>query len=118
MRPSTWAKSQDRVRRIKATLGELPVIDLDYRVVAEWQAVLGRELAPRTVRHHRQTLAQVVDEAVKLGALVGNPVRAAKPLRVTESAAWRSTWTRRRRVAAGAIAIPVNTAAATNTETI
>ena len=42
-------------------------------------------LAPRTVRHHRQTLAQVVDEAVKMGALVGNPVRAVKPLRVTDS---------------------------------
>jgi integrase len=38
------------------------------------------------VRHHRQTLAQVVDEAVKMGALVGNPVRAVKPLRVTASA--------------------------------
>jgi integrase len=36
------------------------------------------------VRHHRQTLAQVVDEAVKMGALVGNPVRSVKPLRVTE----------------------------------
>jgi hypothetical protein len=27
----------------------------------------------------------VVDEAVKLGALVANPVRALKPLRVTDS---------------------------------
>ncbi len=61
-------------------------VELDYRVVTEWQARLGPELAPRTVRHHRQTLAQVVDEAVKMGALVGNPVRAVKPLRVTESA--------------------------------
>jgi hypothetical protein len=51
------------------------VVDLDYRVVTEWQAKLARTLAPRTVRHHRQTLAQVVDEAVKMGALVGNPVR-------------------------------------------
>jgi integrase len=85
VRPSSWAKSEDRVRRIKATLGELPVVDLDYRVVTEWQAKLARELAPRTVRHHRQTLAQVVDEAVKMGALVGNPVRSVKPLRVTEA---------------------------------
>jgi integrase len=37
------------------------------------------------VRHHRQTLAQVVDEAVKMGALVGNPVRSVKPLRITTS---------------------------------
>jgi integrase len=86
VRPSTWAKAEDRVRRIKATLGELPVTELDYRVVTEWQAALGRTLAPRTVRHHRQTLAQIVDEAVKIGALVGNPVRAVKPVRIAESA--------------------------------
>jgi hypothetical protein len=85
VRPSSWAKSEDRVRKIKATLGDLPVVDLDYRVVTEWQATLARTLAPRTVRHHRQTLAQVVDEAVKMGALLGNPVRSVKPLRVTES---------------------------------
>jgi integrase len=85
VRPSSWAKSEDRVRKIKATLGELPVVDLDYRVVTEWQTALSRTLAPRTVRHHRQTLAQVVDEAVKMGALVGNPVRSVKPLRVTEA---------------------------------
>jgi integrase len=85
VRASTWAKSEDRVRKIKATLGELPVVELDYRVVTEWQTKLARTLAPRTVRHHRQTLAQVVDEAVKMGALVGNPVRAVKPLRVTDS---------------------------------
>jgi integrase len=85
VRPSSWAKAEDRVRRIKATLGELPVVDLDYRTVTEWQASLGRTLAPWTVRHHRQTLAQVVDEAVKMGALVGNPVRSVKPLRITTS---------------------------------
>jgi integrase len=85
VRPSTWAKSEDRVHKIKATLGQLPVAELDYRVVTEWQTELARTLAPRTVRHHRQTLAQVVDEAVKMGALVGNPVRAVKPLRVTDS---------------------------------
>jgi integrase len=85
VRPSTWAKAEDRVRRIKATLGEIPVTELDYRVVTEWQAALGRELAPRTVRHHRQTLAQIVDEAVRMGALVGNPVRAVQPVRVTDS---------------------------------
>jgi integrase len=67
-------------------LGELPVLELDYGVVTEWQSRLARTLAPRTVRHHRQTLAQVVDEAVKMGALVGNPVRAVKPLRATDSA--------------------------------
>ncbi|MGH9192115.1 MAG: tyrosine-type recombinase/integrase [Acidimicrobiales bacterium] len=86
VRASSWAKSEDRVRRIQATLGELPVTELDYRVVTEWQAALGRTLAPWTVRHHRQTLAQIVDEAVKMGALVGNPVRAVRPVRIADSA--------------------------------
>jgi integrase len=85
VRPSSWAKSEDRVRRIKATLGDLPVTELDYRVVTEWQAKLGRDLAPWTVRHHRQTLAQIVDEAVKMGALSGNPVRTVKPVRIAET---------------------------------
>ncbi len=85
VRASSWAKAEDRVRRIKATLGELPLDELDYRVVTEWQARLSQELAPRTVRHHRQTLAQIVDEAVKMGALVGNPVRSVKPLRVADA---------------------------------
>jgi integrase len=85
VRPSSWAKAEDRVRRIKRMLGELPVEDLDYRVVTEWQAKLTAELSPWTVRHHRQTLAQIVDEAVKMGALVGNPVRAVKPVRIGET---------------------------------
>ncbi|HEY8524401.1 MAG TPA: tyrosine-type recombinase/integrase [Acidimicrobiales bacterium] len=84
VRPSSWAKAEDRVRRIKETLGALPVTELDYQAVTEWQARLGRELSPRTVRHHRQTLAQVVDEAVKMGALVGNPVRAVRPPRIPD----------------------------------
>jgi integrase len=85
VRRSSWAKSEDRVRRIRATLGDLPLDDLDYRTVTEWQATLARTLSPWTVRHHRLTLAQVVDEAVKMGALVGNPVRAVRPIRIGES---------------------------------
>lgn len=85
VRPSSWAKAEDRVRRIVTTLGYLPVAELDYRVVTEWQAKLGRKLAPRTVRHHRQTLAQIIDEAVKMGVLAGNPVRAVKPVRIPDS---------------------------------
>jgi integrase len=83
VRPSSLAKAEDRVRRIKAGLGDLLVADLDHRTVTEWQATFARTLAPWTVRHHRQTLAQVVDEALKVGALVGNPVRSVKPLWIT-----------------------------------
>jgi integrase len=85
VRPSSWAKSEDRVRRITATLGHVPVTELDYRAVTEWQAKLVRDLAPWTVRHHRQTLAQIIDEAVRMGMLAGNPVRAVKPVRIPES---------------------------------
>jgi integrase len=85
VRRSSWAKAEDRVRRIKETLGDLPVVDLDYKAITEWQAKLSRDLAPWTVRHHRQTLALVVDEAVKMGALAGNPVRSVKPVRITTS---------------------------------
>jgi hypothetical protein len=80
VRPSSWAKAEDRLRRIVATLGDIQVVDLSYRVVTEWQARLGQvPLAPRTVRHHRQTLAQIVDEAVKMGMIVGNPMRTVDP---------------------------------------
>jgi hypothetical protein len=37
------------------------------------------------VRNDRQTLALVVDDAVKMGALVGNPARSVKPLRATDA---------------------------------
>jgi len=85
VRRSSWAKADDRVRKIKEGLGDVQVADLDYRVITEWQTKLSRTLAPRTVRNHRQVLAQVVDEAVKIGALVGNPVRAVKAVRVGEA---------------------------------
>jgi integrase len=87
VRRQSWSRAEDRVRRIKATLGHLDVADLDYRVVSEWQTALlalpqpprHRPLKPRTVRHHRQTLAQIVDEAVKMQLLVGNVVRSVSP---------------------------------------
>jgi len=85
VRASSWAKAADRVRRIRATLGHHLVSVLDYRIVTEWQAsLLAIPLAPRTVRLHRQTLAQIVDEAVKLGLVTGNPVRSVQPPRVPD----------------------------------
>jgi integrase len=85
VRPSSWAKAANRVRRIKTTLSHLPVTALDYRLVTEWQAsLLAVPLAPRTVRHHRQTLALIIDEAVKLGMIAGNPVRSVDPPHVPD----------------------------------
>lgn len=86
VRPSSWAKGVDRVRRIKETLGDRLVGDVDYRTVTEWQAkLLAEGLAPNTVRVHRQALAQVLDEAVKLQIVVGNAVRSLEPLRIPEA---------------------------------
>lgn len=85
VRQSSWKKSEERVRRINDTLGHIILTSLDYRTVTEWQAHLSLTLAPRSVRDHRQTLAQIIDEAVKLGTLTGNPVRTVRPPRATDT---------------------------------
>ena len=86
VRATSWSKAEDRVRRIRETLGHLSVVDLDYQRVTEWQSgLLSIPLAPRTVRHHGQTLAQIVDQAVKLGLIIGNPGRSVDPPSVPDS---------------------------------
>lgn len=72
----TWHKAEDRLPRIKETLGHYALSDLTYTVAVEWQATLLDEFKPGTVRNYRQTLALILDEAVKQGTLQGNPVRA------------------------------------------
>ncbi len=87
VRVSTWAKAEDRIRRIVATLGDIPVGKLQVDQVVTWQTQLLEELAPKTVGHHRQTLAQVMDQAVELGLAAANPVRRVKAPRVPETVA-------------------------------
>lgn len=80
VRPSTWAKADDRVRRITTTLGSTKIIDVRVEHVANWQArLLAEPLAPKTVAHHRQTLAQIFDQAIEVGLIAANPVRRVKP---------------------------------------
>ncbi len=79
VRASTWAKSEDRVRRIVETVGMIEVGQLRAGDVVAWQSQLLTELAPKTVCHYRQTLAQIMDQAVELGLAVANPVRRVKP---------------------------------------
>jgi len=67
VRASTWAQAEDRVRKVVATLGTVPVAKLKVEHVITWQGTLLKTLAPKTVGHHRQTLAQVLDQAVELG---------------------------------------------------
>ncbi len=82
VRASTWTKAEDRVRRIIATLGDVEVGKLGIEQIVAWQSRLLEHLAPKSVAHHRQTLAQVMDQALELGLVAGNPVRRVKPPRV------------------------------------
>ena len=82
VRASTWAQAEDRVRKIVATLGLVPVADLKAEQVIAWQGTLLESLAPKTVGHHRQTLAQVLDQAVGLGLIPANVVRRVKAPKV------------------------------------
>ena len=87
VRLSTWSKAEDRVRRIVATLGSVEVTALRVEHVVGWQSDLLDTLAPKTVGHHRQTLAQVMDQAIELGLIHNNPVRRVKAPRVPRSTA-------------------------------
>ncbi len=87
VRASTWSKAEDRIRRIIDTLGTIEVGKLQVEHVVTWQSRLLTELAPKTVGHHRQTLAQVMDQAVELGLATANPVRRVKAPRVPRTTA-------------------------------
>ena len=87
VRASTFAKAEDRVRRIRTTLGKIPVSELRTEQVVTWQTELLDGLAPKTVGHHRQTLAQILDQAVELGLTGTNAARRVKPPRVPPSSA-------------------------------
>ncbi len=82
VRATTWAQAEDRVRRIEDTLGTVPVGRLKVEQVVTWQGTLLETLAPKTVGHHRQTLAQVLDQAVELGLIPTNVVRRVKAPKV------------------------------------
>ena len=82
VRATTWAQAEDRVRRIEDTLGTVPVAKLKVEQVIAWQGTLLETLAPKTVGHHRQTLAQVLDQAVELGLISTNVVRRVKAPKV------------------------------------
>lgn len=83
----SWLKAEERLPRIKAGLGAREVKAVGYAEIVEWQSALlngsdaggeGKKLAPGTVRNYRQTLAQMFDEAVRLGHTQANPVRSVK----------------------------------------
>lgn len=99
---STWSKAEDRIRRIIDTLGTIEVGKLQVEHVVTWQSRLLTELAPKTVGHHRQTLAQVMDQAVELGLAAANPVRRVKAPRVPRTTAQALTVNEARTLVAAA----------------
>ena len=54
---------------------EIPVSELRTEQVVTWQTELLDGLAPKTVGHHRQTLAQILDQAVEPGPTGTNAAR-------------------------------------------
>lgn len=79
VRPSSLGKYQDRVARIAAGLGTIPVVDIRGEGIAGWLAQLGRDgLAPSTVRDTKATLNQVLEVAVDFELIPRNPAAKVK----------------------------------------
>lgn len=73
VRPSSLGKYADRVERIIAGMGTVPVVELRPEGVAEWLAKLQRDgLSSGTVRDTRTVLRQVLDSAVDFGLVPAN----------------------------------------------
>lgn len=106
VRASTWTKAEDRVRRIVSILGDIEVGKLHVEQVVTWQSDLLNTLAPKTVGHHRQTLAQVMDQAVELNLVAANPVRRVKAPRVPRTSARALTVEETRALVAAASSDP------------
>lgn len=87
VRPSSFGKYEDRVNRITATLGPLPVRGVTRERAATWQSdLLKSGLAPTTVADVRVTLRQVLEQAVINELITSNPVdRVAAPKVVRSS---------------------------------
>jgi integrase len=87
VRPSTFGKYSDRVTRITATLGVMPVRAVKAEHVARWQSeLLKTGLASGTVGDLRVTLHQVLEQAVVHELVGANPVdRVAAPKVVRSS---------------------------------
>jgi hypothetical protein len=74
----TWHKAEERLPRIKRAFGHLRPDEVTYDGVSEWIAELAREFSRGTVKNYRQTLALIVDDAVRRRLAPGNPVRTTK----------------------------------------
>lgn len=81
VRPSSHGKYSERVNRINATLGAMPVRTLKPERIARWQSdLLKSGLASGTVGDVRVTLHQVLEQAVIHELIPSNPVdRVAAP---------------------------------------
>lgn len=80
VRPSSYGRYVDRVRRITETIGDIPVMKLRAEQVAAWQTELLKVLAHKTVADTRVVLRQVLEVAVGYELVPANAVdRVAAP---------------------------------------
>ncbi len=86
VRASSLGKYRDRVDRIVAGIGDVPVVELRPETVASWLADLSRGgLGAGTVGDTRTVLRQIIDQAVDVGLVGVNVVARVRPPRVERS---------------------------------
>ena len=81
VRASSLGKYEDRVERITRSLGDVELGKLRAEQVAAWQTELLETLGPHTVADTRSTLHSIIEQAVTLEMLAGNPVAKVRPPR-------------------------------------
>jgi integrase len=88
VRPSTFGKYADRVTRITATLGHMPVRAVKAEHVARWQSELLKSgLSSSTVSDVRVTLRQIFEQGVIHELCPANPVDRVRAPKVTHKSA-------------------------------
>ena len=88
VRPSTFGKYADRVTRITATLGHMPVRAVKAEHVARWQSELLKSgLSSSTVSDVRVTLRQIFEQGVIHELCPANPFGRVRAPKVTHKSA-------------------------------
>ncbi len=105
VRPPTFGKYADRVTRITATLGHMPVRAVKAEHVARWQSELLKSgLSSSTVSDVRVTLRQVVEQGVIHELCPANPVDRVRAPTVKHKSARALTSDEARRLVEAAAA--------------
>lgn len=80
LKPSTAVRYRGILEgRLRADLGSVPVVAVDYATVAAWQgALIASGQSGSSVRAHMQVLSQVLDHAVRDRRIPQNPARLVR----------------------------------------